>query len=153
MKTDKKDNKTLSIAVIGCALIAAILILGTIALGNKAGDDTGAAVRNVSLLYLGELAERREQVVSGVLDDYIRDLDTALGLITDDDLASIDSLQAYQLKMKQLYDLDKFAFIDSNGIIYTSRGTRSDVEQYDINYADLSEPEISIKNPESREKR
>lgn len=153
MKNDKKGNKTLSIAIIGCAIIVAILTLGTFALGNKAGSDTKNAVRNVSLLYLSELAERREQVVSAALDDYIRDLDTALGLITADDLASIDSLKAYQLKMKQLYDLDKFAFIDSNGLIYTSRGTRSDIDQYDIDYINLSEPEISIKNPESREKK
>ena len=58
MKTDKKDNRTLSIAIIGTAIIAAILILGTFLLGNKAGNDTKSAVRNVSLLYLSELAGR-----------------------------------------------------------------------------------------------
>lgn len=148
-----KKKKMLSTAIIGCAIIAAILIIGTFTLGNKAGSDTEDAVRNVSLLYLSELAGRREQVVSAVLDDYIRDLDTALGMITQEDLVSIDHLKAYQIKIKQLYDLDKFAFIDADGVIYTSRGTRSDIDQYNIDYENLSEPEISIKNPKSREKK
>ncbi|MCR5402961.1 MAG: hypothetical protein K6E91_03970 [Butyrivibrio sp.] len=153
MKTDNKNNKVLSTVIIGCAIIAFILILGTFLLGRKAGNDTKAAVRNVSLMYLSELAERREQVVSATLDDYIRDMDAALGLVEAKDLASIEDLQAYQLKMKQLYDLDKFAFIDTKGTIYTSRGTRSDIDQYQIDYENLTEPEISIKNPHSREKK
>jgi len=153
MKNNKNSTRTLSIAIIGSAIIAAILILGTFLLGNLAGKDTKTAVRNVSLLYLSELAGRREQVVSDALDDYIRDLDTALGLIEAKDLENIDSLRAYQLRMKQLYDLDKFAFIDSNGLIYTSRGTRNDIDQYQIDYEKISEPEISIKNPGSREKK
>ncbi|MBO5623589.1 MAG: response regulator [Butyrivibrio sp.] len=153
MKTDKKGNKILSIAISGTAIIAAILVLGTFMLGNKAGNDTKSVVRNVSLLYLSELAGRREQVVSAVLDNYIRDLDTALGLIEAGDLESFDNLRTYQLRMKQLYDLDKFAFIDANGLIYTSRGTRSDIDQYQIDYVTISEPEISIKNLDSREKK
>ena len=146
MKTKKNDNSILSTAIIGCAIVAVILTLGTFTLGNEAGNATQSAVRNVSLLYLSELAGRREQVVAAALDDYIRDMDAALGLIGKDDLASIDNLKAYRLRMKQLYDLDKFAFIDSNGLIYTSRGTRSDIDQYKIDYKNLSEPEISIKN-------
>ena len=153
MKTGKKDNKLLSTAIIGSAIIAAILILSTFLLGNKAGNDTKSAVRNVSLLYLSELAGRREQVVSAALDDYIRDLDTVLGLIEEKDLESFENLRAYQLKMKRLYDLDKLAFIDSNGLIYTSRGTRSDIDQYQIDYETISEPEISIKNLNSSEKK
>ena len=153
MKTGKKDNKLLSTAIIGSAIIAAILILGTFLLGNKAGNDTKSAVRNVSLLYLSELAGRREQVVSAALDDYIRDLDTVLGLIEEKDLESFENLRAYQLRMKRLFDLDKFAFIDSNGLIYTSRGTRSDIDQYQIDYETISEPEISIKNLNSSEKK
>ncbi len=100
MKTEgKKGNKILSTSIIGCLIVALILIVGTFNLGQKAGKDTRVAVRNVSLLYLSELAGRREQVVSAILDDYIRDLDTALGLLDQDDLSSIENLQMYQLRM------------------------------------------------------
>ncbi len=147
------SNKSFSIAAIGCLIIAVILTIGTFGLGRIADHDTKEAVRNVSLLYLSELAGRREQVVSSVLDDYISDMDVALGLITKEDLSSIENLQAYQLRMKQLYGLDKFAFVDTEGLIYTSRGTRTDVDEYGIDYENLSEPEIKIKNLKSNDKK
>ena len=147
------SNKSFSIAAIGCLIIAVILTIGTFGLGRIADHDTKEAVRNVSLLYLSELAGRREQVVSSVLDDYISDMDVALGLITKEDLSSIENLQAYQLRMKQLYGLDKFAFVDTEGLIYTSRGTRTDIDEYGIDYENLSEPEIKIKNLKSNDKK
>ena len=154
MKTEKEHKiSTLSIAALGCLVVAVILTIGTLALGRVADRDTKAAVRNVSLLYLSELAGRREQVVSSILDDYIRDMDVAVGMLTEEDLSSIEALQSYQFRMKQLYDLDKFAFIDTDGVIYTSRGTRSDIDQYDIDYNDMTEPEISIKNLHSNDKK
>ena len=70
-------------------------------------------------------------MVSATLDDYIRDMDASIGLIEKSDLESKESLQAYQTRMKQLYKLEKFAFVDENGLIYTSRGTRTDIDQYD----------------------
>ena len=139
----------MAIAITGSIVVALILILGTIWTGRSASRDTEQAVRNVSLLYLDELAGRREQVVASTLSDYINDMDVALGLLTKEDLSSIDSLQAYQLRMKQLYGLEKFAFVDETGLIYTSRGTRSDIDQYSFDYQSLSDPEISVKNADS----
>ena len=43
-----------------------IMIFGTILLGKFASRDTGAAVRNVSLLYLDELAGRREHLLENI---------------------------------------------------------------------------------------
>ena len=139
-------KKIMAVAVIGSIVVAAILVLGMVWSGRSASRDTEQAVRNVSLLYLEELAGRREQVVASTLSDYISDLDVAVGLITPDDLSSTEKLQAYQLRMKQLYGLEKFAFVDENGLIYTSRGTRTDIDQYGFDYKTLSEPEISLKN-------
>ena len=152
MKNEKIGN-VISVAIIGCLIVAIILILGTFQLGKVADDDTQDAVRNVSLLYLSELAGRREQVVSAILDEYVTDMDIALGLLTEEDLASVENLQKYQLHMKQLHTFEKFAFVDSNGLIYTSRGTRSDIDQYAIDYNNLTETQISIKNLNSRDKK
>ena len=102
------------VAIIGSLIVALILIIGTYLMGRNASRGTEAAVRNVSLLYLDELAGRREQVVSSALSDYIRDLDIEIGMIEADDLGSVEKLQAYQLRMKQLYGLEKFAFVDEN---------------------------------------
>ena len=100
-------------------------------------------------MYLDELAGRREQVVASTLSDYISDMDVAIGMLTAEDLASVEALQEYQLRMKQLYGLEKFAFVDETGLIYTSRGTRSDIDMYAFDYQTISGPEISVKNPDS----
>ena len=139
-------------AIISGITIAVILVAGTIWSGRSASRDTDTAVRNVSLLYLGELAVRREQVVSKALDDYIYNTDVAVGLMDADDLKDKKSLQEYLARMKQLYNLEKFAFVDEDGVIYTSRGTRSDIDKYDFDYREISGAEISIKNIHSKNK-
>ncbi|WP_051656651.1 hybrid sensor histidine kinase/response regulator [Butyrivibrio sp. AE3004] len=141
----KNSNNLIKIAIISGIIVAFILVFGTIFNGRSASSDTEAAVRNVSLLYLDELAARREQVVTATLNTYISNLKVATGLIGKSDLESVEALQDYQIRMKQLYNLEKFAFVDENGLIYTSKGTRTDIDQYDFDYQTLSGPEISIK--------
>ncbi len=80
-------------------------------------------------------------------------MDIAVGLLEKSDLSSIERLQEYQARMKQLYNLDKFAFIDTDGLIYTSRGTRNDIDRYHIDYKGLSEPVIFVKNLKSKDKK
>ncbi|SDB25009.1 response regulator [Butyrivibrio sp. INlla16] len=152
MKLHSKSGLT-RVAIIGGIIVVAIMIIGTLWMGQSASKDTENAVKTVSLLYLDELAGRREQVVASTLSNYVSDLDTAIGLIEKTDLESVESLQAYQFRMKQLYKLEKFAFVDEEGIIYTSRGTRTDIDLYSFNHKTLSEPEISIKNADGNNKK
>lgn len=154
MKNNNKSQKRIMpILILGSIVVAGILIIGTLWMGRKASNDTGSAVRNVSLLYLEELAGRREQVVESVLGDYVADIDIALGLMDREDLQSVEKFQAYQTRMKQLYSLEKFAFVGENGMIYTSRGTKTDIDQYDFDYNAISEPEISVKNVQGDNKK
>ena len=141
------------IAVIGGLALVIILVFGTIWVGNTARRDTETAVRSVSLLYLGELAGRREQVVAENMQEKINVIGTALGLMTEEDLRTMESLQAYQAKMKQLFVLEKFAFVDTDGLIYTYLGTQTDIDQYQFDHRTISGPEISIKNLQSEDKK
>jgi len=100
-----------AITAIGALLVMIILVFGTVWMGNSARRDTETAVRSVSMLYLDELAGRREQVVSNNLRERIRDTQTAVSLLTPDDLSSEKKLRDYQAHMKQLYNLEKFAFV------------------------------------------
>ena len=150
---NEQKNVIMRLAIIGSTVVAVILVLGTLWTGQNANKDTETAVRTVSLLYLDELAGRREQVVASTLNNYIRNMDAAIGVLDKDDLSSVEHLQAYQARMKQLYDLEKFAFVDTDGLIYTSRGTRTNIDQYHFDYNKLVEPEISIKYLESDNKK
>ena len=128
----RKINKTFSIAVIGGILVLVILVAGTIWMGHSARRDNEEAVRTVSLLYLDELAGRREQVVESNLEDKIFDLNTAVGLMGEEDLSDIEHMQAYQARMKQLYKLEKFAFVDEEGLIYTALGPQDNIDDYSL---------------------
>lgn len=146
--TGFKKSGTVQVAVIGSIIAAAVLIIGTYWMGKSASRDTERAVHNVSSLYLDELAGRRERIVAAKLDNYVKDMDVAIGLLSKDDLKTVENLQDYQQKMKALYSVEKFAFVDENGLIYTSRGTRTDIDNYDFDPNEISAPDISIKNRE-----
>ena len=148
-----RNNRAIKIAVIGSILIALILVVSTLWMVQTAKRDNEIAVKTVSLMYLDELAGRREQVVDNNLQNRIRDLRTAVGLMDEEDLSDLDHLQAYQSRMKQLYVLDKFAFVDENGLIYTSLGPQDNIAEYAFDYLTISEPEISIFNLNSSEKK
>ncbi|MBR4163356.1 MAG: hypothetical protein IKR11_07520, partial [Solobacterium sp.] len=150
---DYRKKTTTLITILGCIALALILVVGTLWTGNSARKDTVSAVRFVSLLYLDELAGRREQVVAENMQEKINVIETALELMDENDLSDEEHLQSYQAKMKRLFVLEKFAFVDKDGIIYTSLGRQTDIDQYQFDYMDLSGPEISIKNLESEDKK
>ena len=150
---DGRKNKTTFIAFLGGFALILILVIGTIWTGNTARSDTERAVRSVSLLYLDELAGRREQVVASNMQEKINVIETALELMSEDDLSDLTHLQAYQAKMKRLFVLEKFAFVDTEGRIYTSLGMQNDIDQYQFDYLHLSGPDISVKNLESEDKK
>lgn len=154
-KNDSSTKKSYAahIAVVGSVIIALIIVIGTIWVVRSAQRDNEKAVRAVSVLYLNELAGRRELVVENNLQYKIRDLRVAVSLMTEEDLSDLEHLQSYQARMKKLYRLEKFAFVDTDGIIYTSLGLQDNIDEYAIDYINIDEPEISIFNLNSVEKK
>ena len=150
---DGKQNLTARIALVGGTVVVAILVIGTLLTGQLARRDTLDAVRSVSALYLDELAGRREQVVEDNLKSNVNVIDIAIGLMSEEDLSDEEHLRAYQAQMKTLFDLERFAFVSADGLVYTSEGTETDAGQYQFDYATLAEPEIFVKDPESAEKK
>ncbi len=148
-----KERNILRLSIFGIIVVAVLMIAGTFWEGQKARLDTEKAVRSVSLLYLDELAGRREQVVAVNLQGKISDLKTAVSLMTDEDLSDEEHLQTFQVRMKKLYKLVKFAFVDSNGIIHTANGKQDNIGDYHFDYKTISKPEISIFNLKSADKK
>lgn len=146
MKKRLSNKSIKNIGIIGAAIIVIAMIAGVLLAGFSARMDAEESAREVSLLYLDELASRREEVVDSNIQSRISDIETAMNLMTDDDLSSIENLQTYQAKMKKIYNLDKFAFVDSEGLIYTSLGTQNNIAEYNFDYQNLQKPEISIFN-------
>ena len=146
-------KRTVIIAVIGSVIVALILVLGTIWLGSSAKKDTDEAVRLVSLLYLDELAGRREKVVEDNLNDKVETIETAISLMTEDNLSDKEHLEEYQSGMKKLFNLEKFAFVDTDGLIYTAQGYENNIDDYSFDYKTISQPEISLYVQDDGEKK
>ena len=147
-----KQGRTTTIAIIGSVILILVLVLGTVWMGQSARKDTEEAVRTVSLLYLDELAGRREQVVEDNLNGNIQTIRKAIDLMTEEDLSDERHLEAYLAQIKNMFSLERFAFVDSNGLIYTSSGIQNDIDQYQFDYRTISEPEIYVKNEGSEDK-
>ena len=150
---ENNNFSNLLIIIAGVVLIAVILAVSTVWSVRSARRSTDEAVRHVSDFYLKELAGRREQVVASNLEQNIENISTAVGLMDSDDLQDMEHLQAFQSRMKKLYGLEKFAFVDSNGLIYTSLGTRDNIADYGFDYKTIKDAEISIKDLDSRDKK
>ncbi|MBQ6517348.1 MAG: response regulator [Anaerolineaceae bacterium] len=148
-----QDRKNISIAVIGCILIALVLVLSTVWTGISARRSAEKAVSTVSNFYLRELAGRREQVVVSNLNNNIQNMREALNLLDKNDLTDMEHLQAFQARMKKLYNVEKFAFVDTKGLIYTSLGTLDNISDYSFDYNNISGPEVSIKDIHSTDKK
>ncbi len=148
-----QNTKTTHIVVVGSIIVIAILVFGTIWTGQSARKDTAKAVSKVSHLYLDELAGRREKVVENNLNDNIRVMEIALGMIDEKSLVNIEHLRAYQQDMKRLFKLERFAFVDEEGSTYTANeGITQDVNLYSFDYKNLSKVEISVRKVSNTEK-
>jgi signal transduction histidine kinase/DNA-binding response OmpR family regulator len=152
--SDTRKSNTLFVAMtIGLIAIALVLVFGTMWIGRSASQSTVQAVRSVSLLYLDELARRRKRVVEDMLNDCIKTIHMATSLMEERDLTDLEHLQEFQKRMKKLFKLEKFAFVDTKGMIYTSLGMQMDIDQYHFDYKTISEPDISVKQWESSDRR
>lgn len=147
------SKSTVTVAIVGGIIFMLVLAVGTILTGILATRDTTKAVQSVSVFYLDELAGRREEVVSANLSKKKDDLNVALELMTKDDLSDLEHLQAYQARMKRLYKLEKFAFVDEDGLIYTSLGPQTNISEYNFDYKNISGPEISVFNVKGKDKK
>ena len=152
MEANKKGGIR-TFAFIGITSVILILFYGTFWNSKVSRVDTEKAVKSVSMLYLEELAGRRAQVVSSSLNNFMEKMHIAISLIDEEDLKSVESLQLYQSKMKKLYGLEKFAFVDKEGVIYTALGTQTDIDQYPFDYKTLRRDKILVKDVNKQDKK
>ena len=142
-----------AVSIAGGIILILILVFGTLWMGREARYETESAVRSVSLLYLDELAGRREQVVSDNIRSKFEVIETALELMTEEDLSDDAHLQAYQTRIKRLFGVERFAFIGTDNLVYTASGPQADIAEYHLNYHTLQGPEIVVENLKSAEKK
>lgn len=152
MKTRNNNRRIRLLALIGGIITLVILVVGTVISGISATKNAETAAQNVSQFYLTELVSRRGEVVINNLNDRKENLETALSIMSDEDLSSLENFQEYQRRIKTLYTLEKFAFVDEADTIYTSQGQQSNISEYQFDHT-LTDVQVSIFNITSSEKK
>ena len=149
---EQGNNSTLRMLIMISLIMAMLVVAGTMWMGHNAREANDEAVRAVSVFFLDELAGRREQVVSMNLKNTINDMETAISLLSEEDLKDESHLSEFQAQMKKLYNLEMFAFINDKGTIYTAKGKRYDLEKFHFDYKALTGPEITVIKDEGENK-
>ena len=132
MKRKRRISTTI-IALIGSVAVILIMVLGTVFTGRRAVQDAEKAAHDVSLMYLDELASRREQVVENNLLTYRERMNDALRVLARMQEGGETSLEDFQADMKELFHLENFAFADEDRTIHTADGQSIDL-RYDFDH-------------------
>ena len=104
----KSKNTVAGIAIVCTVVIAVVFVLGTIWMGQSTKKDADRAARAVSLMYLDELAGRREQVVENNLQSSIQTIRVAIDLLTQEDLTDEKRIDIYLLLSRALKGQDRW---------------------------------------------
>ena len=126
-------------AVIGAIVLSVIAIGMGFRMLKDATISTDQAVAKVSEFYLKELADRRTQVISSLIDTKNDQMQRAMQVITEQDLETEDTLRAFIGKTETLYDLDLFALVDEDDVVYSRYSTYMGGSRYDFLSQDLTE--------------
>ena len=136
-----KNRNTFAIAV--STILILLLMASTAWNVQSAQKETHKVAETVSNFYIEELTNRRVVIISDVLKQNFQYLDNALDIITEKNLSSIDSLRNYLRRIRRLYGLEKFSFVDEEGLIYTANSTSTGKSRYPFLLDGLSEPLVT----------
>ena len=138
---ENKGGRTISIAIVGGAIVAVLLILSTLWINWIGQQATDEMVHSVSKVYLRELTDRREQGIASRINDNVDNIKTALKVLTANDLANVENLSAYLGRMRTIQGVDQFALVDANGRIFTPEGL-ANADEYFFVREMIAEPKV-----------
>ena len=109
--------------LIGAVIVVLIVTAATLWMSAGARKATDDAVGKVSEFYLEELAGRRSQVVTRFFETKADQMQRAMALMKQEDLASLKALRSFIGRVEALYGLELFAVADEDNVVYTEHTT------------------------------
>ncbi len=141
---DRVNKRFVYTAVIGSALVMAVLAFSAIWASRKTVSTTDEAVSAVSSFYLEAMADQRARTINNLINNNFEHMDKALTVIRDEDIRSQEELRYELGNIKTLLSLNRFALVDEDNIVYTQYTTYTGGSRYDFLASDkLNERVIS----------
>ena len=116
----KITNRTIVLtAVIGSIFVMAMITANTLWSSNQTGIATDEAVSEVSSFYLEAMADRRSRTITNLINSNFDQMEKAVELIKGEEVDSQDELRHNIGLVKSLLNLNRFALVDEDDIVYT----------------------------------
>ena len=117
-----------------------LLLVMSLRTADTTQEVTDKAIDRISHFYIEEIAKSRTSLISDELDKKYNYVNNALDVITQKDLESSKALRSYLGKMRRLYNMNTFALVDENGLVYTSHSTCSGKSRYPFLAETITKP-------------
>lgn len=135
-----RENK---IIFIGGIIILLLIVAGTVWNMESAQSHTQIVSESLSNFYMEELINRRVSIISDAVKQNYQYMNNALDSITKEDLSSTSSLRNYLGRIRRLYGVEKFSFVDEDCLVYTAHSTSTGKTRYPFLASGLSEPLVT----------
>ena len=137
----KLSKRIINITVGSCMIIMTVLLLiMSFKTADTTQEVTDKAINKISHFYIEEIAKNRASLISNELDKKYNYVNNALDIITQKDLESTKALRNYLGNMRKLFNMDTFALVDENGLVYTSHSTCSGKTRYPFLAEKITKP-------------
>ena len=137
----KLSKRIINITVGSCMIIMTVLLLiMSFKTADTTQEVTDKAIDKISHFYIEEIAKNRASLISNELDKKYNYVNNALDIITQKDLESTKALRNYLGNMRKLFNMDTFALVDENGLVYTSHSTFSGKTRYPFLAEEITKP-------------
>ena len=110
-------------AVIGSILVLVMVTANTLWASRQTSVATNEAVSNVSSFYLEAMADRRAKTITNLINSNFEQMEKAVMLIEDEGVKTQDELRHAIGLVKSLLNLNRFALVDEDNIVYTQYTT------------------------------
>lgn len=120
----KITNRTITLtAVIGSILVVSMITATTLWSSRQTGIATDEAVSAVSSFYLEAMADRRAKTITNLINSNFDQMEKAVELIKGEEITSQEDLRHNLRIVRSLLNLNRFALVDENDIVYTQYTT------------------------------
>lgn len=123
-KKKQITNKTIAFtAVIGSLIVMAMVTANTLWSSRQTIVATDEAVSTVSSFYLEAMADRRAKTITNLINNNFDQMEKAVFFIADEGISSQEELRHGLGTVKTLLNLNRFALVDEDDIVYTQYTT------------------------------
>ena len=123
-KTNRITKRTIALtAAIGSLLVMATVTANTIWLSRQTTAAMDEAVSAVSAFYLEAMADRRAKSITNLINGSFDEMEKAVTFIEGEQIESQQELRDTIGKVESLLDLNRFALVDEDDIVYTQYTT------------------------------